>query len=167
MVKTKEWSKEYLQRQYEAMCWLAEQGLTVEEIRNMRWGQVDEFKREIGVKRMVTSIKYDSKTGVLDKTQEEKEIPVKIEGKCSDFFLKSKICCTWMFTCHKPKTWRREGSREALFPVSFVKKIVQNYLHPYNISVLTNVDKFATIEVSKLNITKMKTKEQTEEAIVV
>ena len=71
-----------------------------------------------------------------------------------------------MFTAHQPKTWRREGSREALFPLEVVEKMCRDLPTSNGMSVLTNMEEFARIRVSKLNITKTKSIEQIQEADV-
>ena len=72
-----------------------------------------------------------------------------------------------MFTRERPRTWRREGSKESIYSLAEVEEICSECSPVYpgkkaesdSISLLTNFDEFANIEVSKLNITKSKTKE--------
>ena len=168
MAIDRSWSPAYLQKQKEAMWWLCEQGLTPEEIREMRWGSVDDGDKVLLIRRMVTFEKVGLKTWQIERSEYEKifKIPLR-HTECEWFFLKSKIPCPWMFTRERPKTWRREGSKESLYSLAAVEKICSETpsidpckcLESDSINLLTKMDKFANIEVSKLNITKSKTKE--------
>ena len=164
-----EWPHNYLLQQFSAMRWLAKQGLSPEEIRVARWGMVDEGKRTITVQASLFHICYNSETRTMIKKITNRE-PIQISLKGSgheDFFIKSRIHCAWMFTAHVPKTWRKQGSEEALFPLSIVEKCCRNIPPLNNSSVLTKIDEFGNIGISKLNITKMKTEEPIEEAEVI
>lgn len=168
MAVDRSWSPAYLQKQKEAMWWLLELGLTPEEIREMRWGSVDDGEKVLLIRRMVTFEKVDLKTWQIERSEYEKifKIPLR-HTECEWFFLKSKIPCPWMFTRERPKTWRREGSKESLYSLAAVEKICSETpsidpckcLESDSINLLTKMDKFVNIEVSKLNITKSKTKE--------
>lgn len=167
--KNWEWSHYYLQQQFSAMRWLAEQGLSPVEIREARWGMVDETDRTITLKLGVFHIHYDRGVGAIITNMTEKS-PIKVPIKGSGhewFFLKSKYKCPYIFTAHQPKTWRKQGSREALFPLSVVEKCCLGVQQINNASILTKLDKFDNIGVSKLNITKMKTEEPIKEAEVI
>jgi len=164
--KPKEWGLHYLNQQISAMRWLAKQGLTPEEIRNFRWGLVDETTKTVTVHRPLYFIRYDIKTGLISRVEDEKEIKVPIDREQQWFFLKSKYTCPWTFTKIPPRTWRREESRASLFSV----EDVENYLREIPLettNVLTLIEKFDTIDISKLNITKLKPMEQIDEAEVV
>ena len=168
MAVDRSWSPAYLQKQKEAIWWLCERGLAPEEIREMRWGSVDDGDKVLLIRRMVTFEKVDLKTWQIERSEYEKTFKIPLRHtECEWFFLKSKIPCPWMFTRERPKTWRREGSKESLYSLAEVEKICSECSPVYpckkvesdSINLLTNFDKFANIEVSKLNITKMKTKE--------
>lgn len=168
MAIDRSWSPAYLQKQKEAMWWLCEQGLTPEEIREMKWGSVDDGEKVFLMRRMVTFEKIDLNTWQIERTEYEKAFKIPLRGtECEWYFLKSKIPCPWMFTRERPKTWRREGSKESLYSLAEVEKICSECSPVYpckkvesdSISILTKFDKFANIEVSKLNITKSKTEE--------
>ena len=168
MAIDRSWSPAYLQKQKEAIRWLFKQGLTPEEIREMRWGFVDDGDKLLRLRTKVTSVKVDLVS--FDTTTAEYEHEFKIDlrhTQCEWFFLKSKISCAWMFTRERPKTWRKEGSKESLYSLSDIQDICRR-IYPVDpckrfnldsINLLTNSDNFANIEVSKLNITKPKTKE--------
>lgn len=166
----REYSLHYLNQQFSAMRWLAKQGLTPEEIREARWGMVDEADKTISFETYISSALFDLKTGLIvsnpDRQRRELKIPIKGTGH-EWFFLESKYMCPWMFTAHQPKTWRREGSREALFPLEVVEKMCRDLPTSNAMSVLTNNEKCARIELSKLNITKTKRIEQIQEADVI
>ena len=169
MAVDRSWSPAYLQKQKEAIGWLYKLGLTPEEIREMRWGSsVDDADKVLLVRRMVTFEKVDLKTWQIERSEYEKTFKIPLRHtECEWFFLKSKIPCSWMFTRERPKTWRREGSKESLYSLSEIKAICRRFNSVYpckklslnSINLLTNPDNFANIEVSKLNITKSKTKE--------
>lgn len=168
MAVDRSWSPAYLQKQKEAIGWLLELGLTPEEIRVLHWGCVDDADKVLLVRRMVTFEKVDLKTWQIERSEYEKTFKIPLRHtKCEWFFLKSKIPCPWMFTRERPRTWRREGSKESLYSLAEVEKICSEIysidpckcLGSGSINLLTNIDEFANIEVSKLNITKSKTKE--------
>lgn len=168
MAVDRSWSPAYLQKQKEAIWWLCERGLTPEEIRVLHWGCVDDADKVLLVRRMVTFEKVDLKTWQIERSEYEKTFKIPLRHtECEWFFLKSKIPCPWMFTRERPKTWRREGSKESLYSLAAVEKICSETpsidpckcLESDSINLLTKMDKFANIEVSKLNITKSKTKE--------
>lgn len=165
----REWPHSYLQQQFSAMRWLAEQGFTPVEIREFRWGMVDEGDRTITVRPMIRHIHYDrDHQSIITDTIDREPIKIPIKGTGHEwFFLRSNYKCPWMFTAHEPKTWRKQGSKEALFPLSDVEKICAKVEQINNSSLLTELDKFARIDISKLNITKMKTEELVEKAVVV
>lgn len=165
----REYSLHYLNQQFSAMRWLAKQGMTPEEIREARWGMVDEADKTITIKTYLFRAQYDRETGVVarDGANQIREVKIPLSGTDHEwFFLKSKFMCPWMFTAHQPKTWRREGSREALFPTSVIQRVCEDLAISNDMSVLTNIEKCATIRVSKLNITKTKSIEQIQEADV-
>ena len=58
------WGNDYLQKEYKAMRWLADKGFSLEEIRTMTWGRVDESARTIRLVDKVTTIQLDLETGV-------------------------------------------------------------------------------------------------------
>lgn len=163
----KEYDVRYLNQQFSAMRWLAMQGLEPAEIRVMRWGSVDEVDKTIRINQKMFFIRLDKETGVVSRMEDEKEIRIPIKGSGHEwFFLKSKFKCPWMFTEHPPKTWRKEGSKEALFPLEVVENACRDLATP-GISVLTFAAEFGNIEVSKLNITNPKPEGLIEEAEVV
>ena len=164
-----EWSHRYLNQQFSAMRWLSKQGLTPEEIRVATWGLVDETDRTITVWPKIHHIHYDRSTGaIVSNTIDQNPIKLPIKGTGHEwFFLKSRYKCPWMFTAHEPKTWRKQGSEEALFPLSAVEKACRGIEQINNSSILTKLDKFARIDISKVNVTNTKTEEPIEEAEVI
>lgn len=164
----REHSVHYLNQEIMAMRWLSEQGLSPAEIRLMRWGDVDETTKKIRLDQQVFLIRYDKRWNAMTRDSYTKKLWVEVTDKqLADFFFKSPMYCSWVFTAHRPKTWRREGSKAALFPVEVVEKYCQNNCSIDCISLLTFLEDFATIEVSKLNITNSKPKELIKEAEVV
>lgn len=164
MAKNREWSVQYLNQQYSAMRWLARQGLTPAEIREMRWGQVDEFKHNINLREKIVSISYNLESDQICRKEYVHPTCLSYSDSGQEwFFEKSGIYCAWMFTAHKPKSWRKEKSREALFPLEAVEKACRDLQIP-TISPLTFLDECANIEVSKLNIQNLETMEHIEEA---
>lgn len=161
-------SLSYLEQEFSAMRWLAEQGLTPEEIREFRWGLVDETERTVLIKRKFVSYKYNREDGTIFRTEDIREVRVSLKGSGQEqFFLKSKTpSFFWVFTEHWPKGWRKEDAREALFPLSVVENCCRK-TQITNSSTLTFIDGCANIEISKLNIHKSKTKELTREAEIV
>lgn len=168
MAIDRSWSPAYLQKQKEAIRWLFKQGLTPEEIREMRWGAVDDADKLLRIRAKITSIIADLNSFESTRTEYEHEFQIQLRhSECEWFFLKSKISCAWMFTRERPKTWRREGSKESLYSLSDIRGICRKNhsvdpckrFTPNSINLLTNTDNFANIEVSNLNITKPKTKE--------
>ena len=176
MAIDRSWSPAYLQKQKEAIRWLFKQGLTPEEIREMRWGAVDDADKLLRIRAKITFIIADLDSFDLTRTEYEHEFRIQLRhSECEWFFLKSKISCAWMFTRERPKTWRREGSKESLYSLSDIRAICRtnHSVDPCktfnldSINLLTNPDNFASIEVSKLNITKSKTKELGKKAMKV
>lgn len=163
------YSINYLNKQIYAMRWLAQQGLTPEEIRTFRWGAVDETSKTITVRKKLFFIRYNRENGIISRIEDTKEvrIPIPEDRELRYFFLKSKYICPWMFTAEPPKTWRREGSKSSLFPLDSIKNYCKDRLSLETSSVLTNLDKFDTMNLSKLNITKLKTQEPIREAKVI
>ena len=160
------WSVDYLQKQHDAIKWLNKQGITPEEIRELRWGKVDDGDKTFSITTEVVYLQYDIKSNLCKRESYKKEFKVPLLGtECEWFFLRSKQPCPWMFTREKPKTWRREGSKESLYSLSDIQKICGKLALDKGTTVLTNVDLFANIEVSKLNVTKMKTEELKRRAI--
>lgn len=159
---------EYVEAHKQAMRYLASQGLSAEEIREARWGMVDEADKVISIPTSVIHIKYNRDTGFIFKEITDGKtikIPIKDTG-LEWFFLKSRIMCPWMFTRVIPKTWRKEGSKECLYSLSEIEEILADLCStPISDSVLTNLLEFDTIEVSKLNFTKLKTERATEEIV--
>lgn len=166
--QTGEWDLHYLNQQFSAMRWLAKQGLTPVQIREFRWGAVDEVEKTIRVVSKIFHIYHHEGSNFISRKEEEREIHIPIIGSGHEwFFLKSKYICPWMFTATPPKTWRREGSKESLFPLEVVERACRDLVLTESTSVLTFLEEFDTIELSNLNITKMETKELIEKAKVV
>lgn len=129
---------------------------------------MDDLNKAFIFRTQVTYLKADLGTGEIQREECHKELKISLRGtKCEWFFLKSKIPCPWMFTRERPRTWRREGSKESLYSLAEMQEICDSFysvgpcknLESDSINLLTNPDNFANIEVSKLNITKSKTKE--------
>jgi hypothetical protein len=110
MAKSREYSLHYLNQQYSAMRWLAKQGLTPEEIREFRWWQVDELGRVVILRKNILGVRLERK--------------ISFKGSGHEwFFMKSPMYnVSWVFTAYRPKSWRRELGREALFPIEVVEK---------------------------------------------
>ena len=72
----------------------------------------------------------------------------------------------WVFTAHRPKNWRKEQGREAMFPLEVVKKVCRDLKLP-KFNPLTFISDCANIEVSKLNIQNPETVGQIREAEIV
>ena len=168
MAKNSSYSLHYLNQEFAAMRWLATQGLRPDEIRELRWGQIDETDRTITIRQRLVNILYDRDSGQISRREYDHKIKIPLVGSgCEYFFLKSKTpSLFWVFTEHRPKGWRREESREALFPLEVVEKCCQD-LQIQNTSPLTFLDECGTIEISKLNIHKSKTTELIREAELV
>ena len=172
MATDRSWDPSYLQKQYEAMAWLAKQGMTPVEICNLTWGAVDEADKVFKIKKKVVFLQADLDNGGIVKREEyDKDFRVPLKGTESEwFFLKSRIYCGWMFAREQPPSWRKEKSVSSLFtPVEIEEIIEENSgkLDNTAINALTSEQVFDTIELSKLNITKMKTKELEKEATMV
>lgn len=167
--KIKEWDLRYLNQQYSAMRWLAKQGLTPSEIREFRWGQVDEADKTITVRKKIINLKYDmGKKSYLMKDEDDREVKIDLRGSEHEwFFLKSKILnFFWVFTAYPPKSWRKEEGRESLFPLEVVERCCRDIsATPVDTSLLTFIDGCANIEISKLNIQKQESEELVEGAI--
>lgn len=168
MAKNREWSVQYLNQQYSAMRWLAKQGLTTSEIREFHWGQVDEFTHTITIQKIVVSLMYDPNSQSIYKKQTEQPIKISYRGSGHEwFFEKSGMYnVVWTFTAHRPKSWRKEQGREALFPLEVVEKICRDLKLP-EFNPLTFISDCANIEISKLNIQNLETAGQIEEAEIV
>lgn len=124
MAVDRSWSPAYLQKQKEAIGWLLELGLTPEEIRVLRWGCVDDLDKVFIFRTEVTYLKADLGIGEIKREEYPRELKISLRGtRCEEFFLKSKIPCPWMFTRERPKTWRKEGSKESLYSLSEIKAI--------------------------------------------
>ena len=157
------YTPEYLAKQHNAMRWLAEQGLTLEEIRSFSFGNIEEWNKQLKILRSVRRVRLDLKTGNI--TSNDVEVWIKIPIKNTpfyNFFIKDKFPCPFLFTREKPKSWRRELSRDSLYSSSEIHQICGKLLdRPIN-DPLTKVLEFGTIEVSKLNITNLKARGQVE-----
>lgn len=166
--KCREHSLHYLNQEFSAMRWLAKQGLTPEEIREFRWGRIDETTREITIVAKVIHCRFDRASHQLYKQESNREIKIPIKGSGHEwFFLESKTPSHfWVFTAHKPKGWRKEKAREALFPLEVVEKVCRDVQIEAKIP-LKLFDDYGNIEISKLNIQKSKTVELIEEAEIV
>lgn len=161
-------NKKYLEEQHRAIRWLAEQGLTHEEIRVFNWGNVMEDERALRIFHKVCSIRYDRETGMIAREENEREIRVALVGtECEHFFLKSRIWCHWAFLREKPKTWRRKGSAGSLYSLSDIQRICAELTPQLSGNILTLAEMFGTMKVSKLNITKSKSQRQEIETKVV
>ena len=74
-----------------------------------------------------------------------------------------------MFTERPIKSWHKEGSREACFPLEAVENYTKSVFPSVNYDLLEKVEsltkalEFGSIEVSILNITNSETKEPTRE----
>lgn len=170
------YNEKYLAKQQMAIKWLAAQGMSYEEIRTATWGMVDDGDKTIAIPTRICSIRYDCETDLVFRQEHTKRVKIRLTGTENEqFFLKSKIPCTWMFTRERPRTWRKEGSKESLYSLPEIQRIIEgdeaarlnNGAQQLDGSMLTKLLKFATIEVSKLNITKSEPTEGIEEAEVV
>lgn len=165
MAVNREWPPEYRQKQHQVIRWMAEQGYTPEEIATATWGMADETTRALRMTRKVTTVQYDLKTHLLQRDEHEKTFYIPLKGtEHEHFLLKSRIYCGWMFTRERPRSWRKEKSRNSLYTPDEIRQICGKLAWVQYTSVLTETDLFANIEVSRLNITKMKTKELKDKA---
>lgn len=148
----------YLTQQYQAIRWLYEQGFTLEEIREFSMRNVDESERVVMAFRDVDSIVYDMRNcEIVDRSTSKKSIKVPINGSGLEyFFLKMRFKSSYLFTREEPKSWRREIAEESLYSLSEIRKICSSARPLKTTTTLTNVMKFANIEIAKLNITKAK-----------
>ena len=163
----REYTESYLFEQVSAMRWLKEQGLTCEQIRDMRWGMVDESARCIYFPTSITSLKIDLETGETVKNNEIKNVTIHIKGSGHEwFFLKSKFICPWMFTRQVPRSWRKGKSREDCYSLEDVEKFTDKTFTPVipplfeEIDELTKALKTDNIRVSIVNITNPEIIEQ-------
>lgn len=169
MGNKREYTESYLFEQIQAMRWLKEQGVSCEQIRDMRWGMVDETDRCIHLPASICSLKLDLATGEITKETVEKGIILEIKGSGHEwFFLKSKYKCPWMFTERVPKSWRREKSREECYSLEAVENMTKGIptpdISPFieSLNELTKALEFDTISISMANITNPETKELVE-----
>ena len=165
---SKEYTESYLLEQREAMIWLREQGVSCEQIRDMRWGMVDESGRCLRFPTSVTSLLYDKDTQEISQIVEEKPVMIDIRDSGHEwFFLKSKYKCPWMFTREVPHTWKREESREYCYSLEAVENLTKTANSPVIFPILevidelTNNHEFGSMKVAIADITNQKTKEQT------
>lgn len=163
----REWPDSYLFEQIQAMRWLKEQGLSCEQIRDMRWGMVDETDRCIHFPTPVTSLKLDRASGRVVKNSDTNEVVIRIKGSGHEwFFLKSKFRCPWMFTRGISLSWRKEKSREDCYSLEAVENFTKGIPTPVissfieELNELTKALEFDNIKVSIANITNPETKEQ-------
>lgn len=159
MAINREWSESYLFEQVSAMRWLREQGLDCEQIRNMRWGRVDESARTISVVVPVTSFRLDE-NGKVERETNDREITISVKGSgCEWYFLKSKFKCPWMFVRENPKRWNREETEKLLYSLQDVENFTKQIRPSVDKSTLDFVDsltktlEFDKMKVSILNIT--------------
>ena len=159
------YSQNYLEKQHSAMQFLASLGVPLEEIRTYRWGMVDEGDKKLTIQTSVRFVKFNRETGKMDAEDCQKKFEIPLRGHDQqEFFLKSRIFCTWMFTRERPKTWRREGSALSLYSLPEVEKICEGVKMDVDTfgNTLTNALKFANIRVSKLNFHSLGTVGETE-----
>lgn len=154
-------SKEYLQRQYNAMRWLFSKGVKLREIQNFTLGNVDEETREVKITRREQVARYYSGLGMVYVDSWDEEVRFDVRGSgCEQFFLKQKFISSYMFTREKPKSWRKKIAVESLYSLSEIRGICSmDRIDPIDINVLTMSPGFGKIKVSKLNITNLKAKE--------
>lgn len=154
------YDKKYLKEQHEVMRYLASLGVPHSEIREYTWGHVDEGDKVLKVSLPITEVTFNRKTGDVETNETMKEFKIELRGhEFEDFLLRSRINCPWMFTRERPKTWRKEGSKESLYSLSVIREICGKVGATTDKaeSILTKLLKFANIEISKLNITNLKT----------
>lgn len=154
--KNREYSQEYLNMQHGAMRWLAEIGLTIYEIQQFSFGNVDELERTMRVRRPVYSALYNRETGILDAQVSEKFVQISLkETEYAWFFLKSKLPCTYFFTKERPRSWRKGIAKESLYSLLEVKKIIGRSKSKESTNALTITNFLDNMDLSKLNITKL------------
>lgn len=151
-------TKDYLKEQHEAIRWLYELGLSTADIRELRWGAVDEAEKVLKLNIPIAYLILDGKTGDIRKETETREFKISLRNhEHSDFLLKSRVYCPWMFTRERPRTWRREGSKESLYSLPDIREICgKPRTSEVSENVLTKLLKFGKIDISKLNITNLK-----------
>ena len=102
---------DYLEDQQMVMRWLYGQGMSVEDIRFMRWGMVDMVTRQVTIVRRIGPVKV-------------KKL-VRIRGlDVENFFMKSKIWAAYMFVKERPRGWSREKAYNSLYDVTEIEKII-------------------------------------------
>lgn len=104
------------------MLWLAEQGLTAEEISQFQWRDVDFYdKHVIQISRPEFGWKLTRK-GI--KQREKKVIVEYWNAPFREFFDKSKIWCTWVFPAKLPTCFAQRRLDCLRTPVEEVEKII-------------------------------------------
>ena len=160
------WGLEYLQMEREAARWLIEQGVAIEQVRELTWGAADETTRTIRITSKEVMIKYDLEWKIMEREEKEKEFHLPAKGSgCEYFFFKSRISCGWMFTKERPRSWRKEKSRDSLFTPDEFEEFCGKDSLDGGTTTLTDLAFFGNIEISKLNITKTKTQELLDKAV--
>ena len=98
-------TEDYLNKQYEAMRWLYDQGLTVEQIQTFHWGNVQEAEKMIRVSKPMVTIRLDRKSDQVDRNAGVRDVLIPLSGsKYEWFFMGSRIYCHWVFLREKPRT---------------------------------------------------------------
>lgn len=147
-------------QQIAAMRWLASHGVTPEQIRTFRWGDVDEANRKITLQKAFFRYVYDKETNLVYSKREVRDVALSPVGSGTEWFwFKSKIpSFFWVFLKYYPvaKRWRKEQQLDCLYPVEEIEMFirdVEKLPSGINTNLLTMDKKFATIEVSKVNFT--------------
>lgn len=135
-----------------AMRWLASQGLTAEEIRAFRWGNVDEFNRSITLTKPVVSCIHDREQGIICTRIDKKSVRFSPVGSGTEwFFFKSPTpSLFWVFVkyYHKNGHWRAEQQLEILYSTEEIEGFIENH-EKLSTRLLTLEESFATMKVSK------------------
>lgn len=156
-------SKEYLQRQHNAMRWLFAQGFEFREIQKFSLRNIDEDTREVVVFRKEFQARYFSGLGRVVLDNWDREVRAKVKGSGYEYwFFNQKFQSCYFFTREKPKSWRREIACNSLYSLVQIREICTSEL-PISKNVLTIRPEFGTMKITKLNITKLKAKELEEQ----
>ena len=104
---------EYLKEMNKAIVWLAEQGMSPEDIRLAGWGIADETTRQVRILKRLGPLKWH-------KTINVKGLPVE------HWFTKGRWYSTWMFLRERPRSMKREVAVNSLYSLAEIEQIIAN-----------------------------------------
>lgn len=132
---------EYLKEQHTAIVWLSKQGMTDDDIRIMRWGALDQPKRQLTITRRLGPIKWHQQLNVKGTEAEH-------------FFMKSKIYAAWMFVKERPRGWSREKAYASLYTPDEISTITS--IKPLTIEPIYDTIRLAeTLDVKIQNLSEL------------